>query len=204
MGLPKVVVFDLGKVLLDFDFRIFAHNLSAQSKLSADEVMEKVVGSDVLVDYEYGRTGSQEFYHQVKDLSGYSGGYPAFENLFGEIFTEIDEMVSLQRELKTLGVPRFIFSNTNEIAIRIIRQQYEFFSEFDGYIYSYEHRAMKPEGPLYEVVEKIIGCSGQDLVFIDDKEENIHAAIDRGWHGVVHKEPSSTRSQIKNLGFDLS
>ena len=204
MGAPKVVIFDLGKVLLEFDFQIFARNLSAQSELNADEVMDKIVGSDVLINYEYGRTSSEEFYRQVSELSGYSGDYGQFENLFGEIFTEIPEMVALQRDLRSVGVPRYIFSNTNEIAIRSIRQQFDFFSEFDGYIYSYEHGAMKPEAPLYEVVEKRVGHAGADLVFIDDKEENIHAAIDRGWHGIIQKNPASTRAQLGDLGFNLT
>ncbi len=204
MSVPKAVVFDLGKVLLEFDFQIFARNLSAQSEMSADDIMEKVVGSDVLVEYEYGRTSSEDFYRQVKELSGYTGDYGNFENLFGEIFTEIPEMVALQRQLRGSGIPCYIFSNTNEIAIRIVRRQFEFFANFDGYVYSYEHLAMKPEASLYKVVEEVVGKTGQDLVFIDDKGENIQAAKEQGWHGIVHQQPDETRRQLTDLGFDLA
>ena len=51
-------------------------------------------------------------------------------------------------------IPLYIFSNTNELAITHIRRQFPFFGEFDGYILSYEHGAMKPDAKLYEVVER--------------------------------------------------
>lgn len=200
---PKVVVFDLGKVLLDFDFEIFARRLAGEADVEADEVMKRVVHSDVLIDYEYGRTTSDAFYQTVRDLTGYRGDYAAFEACFGDIFTEIPEMILLNRSLREASIPTFIFSNTNEIAIQLIRAQYPFFSEFSGYILSYEHGLMKPDGPLYEIVEKVTKASGSELVFMDDKAENIAAARERGWHGIVHESVVGTRARLRDLGLTV-
>ena len=201
MEAPKAVVFDLGKVLLEFDFQVFARNLAEDSTRSADEIMQGIVGSDILIDYEYGRTTSQQFFQQVKAFSGYRGDFNAFEPVFGEIFTEMTEMTALHRQLKVQSIPTYIFSNTNAIAIQIVRKRYEFFNGFDGYIFSYEHQAMKPEAALYEVVGQRSGLKGKDLLFIDDKPENIHAAIGRGWNGIVQIDPKETRAGLQNLGL---
>lgn len=201
METPKAVVFDLGKVLLEFDFQIFARHLSVEADIGPAEVMERVVHSDVLVDYEYGRSSSEDFYQQVKTISGFRGDYSSFEKLFGEIFTEISEMVALHSRLKNAGIPTYIFSNTNDIAVRIIRQQFEFFRGFSGYILSYEHRSMKPDAELYQVVEDLTGMRGSELVFMDDKEENIQAAILRGWNGIVHVSSVETEAALRDLGL---
>lgn len=203
MNPPKVVVFDLGKVLLDFNFQIFADALAGESSVTADEIQASVINSDLLRDYEYGRTTSQQFFEQVKSFSKYRGDIQSFKNLFGEIFTEIVPMISLQQRLRKSGLPTYIFSNTNEIAIDTVRRLYPFFSGFTGYILSYEHLSMKPDTRIYEVVEDVIGASGSDLVFLDDKEENISAAQARGWHGIVHVNPEQSESNLRGLGLNF-
>ncbi len=203
MGVPKAVVFDLGKVLLEFDFSIFARNLAKNATLSAEAIVKEVVGSEILIDYEYGRTTSQEFFQQVKAATGYQGDFRSFEPVFGAIFTEMTEMTALHGQLRAQKIPTYIFSNTNEIAIQIVREQYEFFQGFDDYIFSYEHQAMKPESALYEVVEQRSALKGSDLVFIDDKPENIHAAKERGWHGIVQQDSKHTQAGLRALGLPV-
>lgn len=203
MEKPKVVVFDLGKVLLDFDFSIFARELAKKARVEAEEVLRLVVQSDVLVEYETGRTTSMDFYHQVSELTGYTGDAASFERCFGDIFAELPQMIAIQEELKLAGIPTYIFSNTNEIAIKIIRDRYPFFSRFDGYVYSYQEQSMKPDPKIYEAVEKLTGHDGTDLVFMDDKSENIEQARQRGWYGIVHGDPEITRAELRQLGLPL-
>tara|TARA_A100001037_G_C15024825_1_gene578134 strand:+ start:393 stop:1016 length:624 start_codon:yes stop_codon:yes gene_type:complete len=198
---PSVVVFDLGKVLLDFDFRVFAEGLAQDASVSADDVMEAIVQSSILVEYESGRTSSSVFFEQVKNVTGYRGSYESFECLFGEIFTPLDEMIAAQERISMKGIPTYICSNTNEIAIRTIRRLFRFFDRFSGYVLSHEHQSMKPDSHIYRITESVVGKSGADLVFIDDKEENISAAIARGWHGIVHVTPSETLAALDRLGI---
>ena len=69
-------------------------------------------------------------------------------------------MLDLHRRLRHAGLPTYIFSNTNELAIDHIRARFPFFHQFDGYILSYEHNAMKPDPRLYTVVEQTTGRAG--------------------------------------------
>ena len=66
-------------------------------------------------------------------------------------------MVQLQAALRQRGLPTYVFSNTNELAAEHIRRNFPFYANFDGYILSYEHGAMKPDARLYEVVERQSG-----------------------------------------------
>jgi FMN phosphatase YigB (HAD superfamily) len=83
----------------------------------------------------------RSFTRKFAPQEGTTGDLEEFAGLFADIFTPIEAMVGLNEELRRKGLPTFIFSNTNELAIRFIRQNFPFFKSFDGYILSYEHYA---------------------------------------------------------------
>jgi HAD superfamily hydrolase (TIGR01509 family) len=110
-------------------------------------------------------------------------------------------MVSLHAELRRRGLPTYIFSNTNELAVLHIRSNFPFFSNFDGYILSYEHGAMKPGAKLYEVVERATGHRGSEILYLDDRPENVEAGAGRGWQVILQENPDKTRAAIAALGL---
>jgi HAD superfamily hydrolase (TIGR01509 family) len=190
--MSKAAVFDLGKVLLDFDYGIAARNLAQHSDLSAEAIRAAINQSPLLHRYETGLMTTEEFFAEVKKLSGFRGELVQFEGLFADIFAPIPAMIELHAQLSERGIPTFIFSNTNDMAVRHIRANYPFFQNFTGYVFSHEARAMKPTLSIYEAVERLAGRQGNDLVYIDDRPENIDAAKGRGWHAILHESPEQT------------
>ncbi|HWV98854.1 MAG TPA: HAD family phosphatase [Candidatus Acidoferrum sp.] len=197
----KAVVFDLGKVLVDFDYRIAARGIAARSKMTAEALGRFMMQSPLLFDYETGLLTSQEFYEKISAATGFDGGLEEFAALFADIFVPIEPMVGLHAALRQQGFPTYIFSNTNDLAVRHIRRDFPFFANFDGYILSYEHRAMKPDAKLYEVVEKQTGRSGADLLYLDDRPENIAAGAARSWQVILHETPQKTAAAVTTLGL---
>ena len=128
-----------------------------------------------------GKITGQRFYRTAAKDLGFDGGYEEFATIWSDIFTPIGEMVALQDELRERRVPTYIFSNTNELAVAHIRRNFPFFSRFDGYILSYEHGAMKPDARLYEVVENRSRRRAAEILYLDDRAENIAAGAARGW-----------------------
>ena len=201
MTIPSAVVFDLGKVLLDFDYNIASRRLAARSRLTAEQMKSLIDQSPLLFQFETGLLSRQEFYEKLSAASGFSGDLAEFSNYFSQIFQEIPEMVALHASLRARGVPTYIFSNTNEIAVEHIRRDYSFFQNNNGIILSYEHRAMKPDARLYEVVESVSGRKGADLLYIDDRPENIEAGAARGWQVILQESPAKTRLAISWIGL---
>lgn len=197
---PKAVVFDLGKVLLDFDYGIALRRLLPRMRISPRQVKELVSRPTLLLDYEAGLFGTAEFFEKVRALTGYTGGLGEFGAVFGDIFSEIGAMVELQAELRRRQVATYILSNTNELAIAAIRRRFPFFAGFDGYVFSYEHRSMKPAPRLYQITEEMTGLRGPDLFYFDDRPENVQAARERGWQAVVHVTPEASRAALAATG----
>jgi FMN phosphatase YigB (HAD superfamily) len=198
---PSIIVFDLGKVLVDFDYSIAARRLGTASGMSLDQLQNYLSQSDLLVRYETGLISRAEFYSEVCQTTGYTGTIAEFGMHFANIFTEIPTMIELHSALRSRGFPTYIFSNTNDLAVADIRAKFPFFSQFDGYIFSYEVRAMKPAPRIYEALELLAGKRGSDLLYIDDRRENIAAGAARGWQTILQETPSKTLAAVQELGL---
>ena len=199
--IPKAVVFDLGKVLVDFDYFIAARRIAARGKMTLPQIGAYINQSHLFVEYESGRITTQQFYDEIRGVTGFRGDLAEFSNCFADIFTEIEPMVQLQTELRRRGMPAYAFSNTNELAAKHIRKSFPFYGNFDGCILSFEHGAMKPDARLYEVVERQSGRRQAELLYLDDRPENIAAGAARGWQVILHESPEKSRAAVQKLGL---
>ena len=60
---------------------------------------------------------------------------------------------------------------------------------------------MKPETKLYEVVEARTGRRGKQILYLDDRAENITAGTARGWQTILQESPEKSRQQVTNAGL---
>jgi FMN phosphatase YigB (HAD superfamily) len=203
MNKPEVVVFDLGKVLVDFDYSIAARRIAARSTMPPRDVQHFIDHSPLLFRYEMGLMSRQEFFEEIRKTTGFQGDIEEFGQFFADIFSPIDEMVGWHEQLKRQNVPTFIFSNTNDLAIAHIRRNFAFFARFDAYVLSYEHGAMKPDAKLYEVVEQVTDRKGKQILYLDDRLENVQAGVVCGWQVIHHQTPATTIERARKLGLAI-
>ena len=201
MPLPSIIIFDLGKVLVDFDYSIAARRIAARGDITLRQIAEYINESRLFVQYELGKITTAQFCAELCRVSGFRGTPTEFGECFADIFVQIDPMVQLQAALWQKGFPAYIFSNTNELAAEHIRRSFPFYAHFDGYILSYQHGAMKPDAPLYEAVEQACGHGGPELLYLDDRPENVAAGAARGWQVILHESPEKTHAAIETLGL---
>ena len=60
---------------------------------------------------------------------------------------------------------------------------------------------MKPNAKLYEVVENRSGCRGAEILYIDDRAENVEAGAVRGWQAILQETPEKTIAQVRKHGL---
>ena len=195
-----VFIFDLGKVLVDFDYSIAARKIAARSSKAPADLHAFLGSSPLLVEYESGRLNRRQFYEAVRDAIHFHGDLAEFGGYFAEIFTEMPGTIALHAELRQLGFKSYIFSNTNDLAIEHVRRDFPFFANFDDYILSYEVGAMKPQPEIYAAMEALCGRTGGDLIYLDDRAENIAAGAARGWRTILHESAEKTRAALVESG----
>ena len=196
----KVAAFDIGKVLLDFDYGIFVRRMAPCTRMDVPALDAFLNQSPLLAQYESGQLTSPEFFAVVQKETGFDGTEPEFAAHFEDIFTPIDEVISLHATLAASGLPTYTLSNTNEMAVRHISRAYDFWPRFTGHILSHEVGALKPNPKIYEIFEQTTGCRSAEIIYIDDLSENIAAAAARGWHTIEHRNGKDTAEVFEYLG----
>ena len=194
-------MFDLGNVLVDFDYGIAMQRIAARSDRSAGQLRQFLKETSLAVRFETGRITSEQFFAEVRGAIGFRGNLQEFSQYFSDIFTPNEPMVELHASLRKHGIPAYIFSNTNALQIGYIRGRFPFFSRFDGYVYSFEHGVMKPNHGLYEVVERVTGLRGPEIIYLDDLPENVAAGTARGWRSIRHESPDASRAALAAAGL---
>ncbi len=198
--MPPAFIFDLGKVLVDFDYTIAAQKIAARSSNAPKDLHAFLGSSPLLVEYESGRLTRETFYQAIRAAIGFRGDLAEFGSFFADIFTEIPAMTGLHADLRRRGFKTYIFSNTNDLAVEHVRRNFPFFKNFDGYIFSHEVGGLKPQPEIYAAMEKMSGRRGADLIYLDDRLENVAAGRARGWRAVLQESPEKTRRALTAWG----
>ena len=94
----------------------------------------------------------------------------------------INHSVRLLRALRTRGVPTFALSNFGITNFDMAEAEYPFLQEFDHRWISGHMGVIKPDPAIYAALESDCGIPPKNLLFTDDRPENIDTARARGWH----------------------
>ncbi|MEM6979519.1 MAG: HAD family phosphatase [Planctomycetota bacterium] len=183
------VYFDLGNVLFSFDRRRACRNIAALFGGDADQADAILHESGLQNDLESGRISESQFgqhlhaRYAIKDTVP----LPKILNAISDMFSPIEVMADVIASLRAQRLPVGILSNT-------CRAHWDFVSAmpsqildgpFDATVVSYQVGSMKPDSEIYrhanELAQAAASVSGADILFLDDRDENVAAARTHGW-----------------------
>lgn len=164
-------LFDIGNVLLHFDFAPAVRKLNHRADLTAREAMDLVVRQRDLM--EAGTITASQFLDGMTTELAFPHGSDAAEAIYADIFTPNEPVWALARALKAQGYRLVLFSNISPIHADFINRKFEGFEIFDEAIFSFRAGAIKPhEGMYIEAVEGL-GIVPAETFYLDDNAENI-------------------------------
>ena len=106
-----------------------------------------------------------------------------------------ENMYVLIEELKGNGIQVGMLSNIENRYIKIIRE-FGFYKPFEPCLLSGEIGVEKPNSKAYELLLKTLNLPAEDIVFIDDKIENVHAAKKLGIDAIVFESEEQIRREL--------
>lgn len=189
------VVFDLGKVLLDFNFRSSVEYLVDKGALANLEFFKRAG----VVEFECGKISPREFLERVAEITPEPIDLDHLQNLWMDIFTPDEQMIELAKTLRG-NYKTFILSNTNELHWGHVTQAFGVHNWVDGALPSHEAGYVKPDQRIYQTLLERFSLVPEKTIFIDDLAENIEAAQDCGIKGIHHTGYSDTLEQLKKFG----
>lgn len=197
----RAFLFDIGNVLLKFDFSIAMKKTLALSEVR--DLVEATAQLDrIKLGYEEGQIDRAAFLRGVFDVLQYRGTEAEFVTAWEDIFTVNEPMVALVERLHG-RVPLYLLSNTNDIHYDYFTRRYEFFTRFSGGTYSHVARAAKPGREIYEIAQRQHGLDPATTFFIDDLLPNIETARALGFqtHHYHHAEHGALLTAIAAAGL---
>lgn len=195
----KNLIFDFGKVLVDYDFEAFfrqhipdrerciaftpvLYNETLQKLLDReerpfDEIMEDVIAQN------------KEFEHEIR----------VFISLYPTIVTnEMEGMRELLIQLKQEGFKLYGLTNWCSKVYTTI-EQFDIFKLLDGYVISSEEHVIKPEPEIYQRLFDRFGLKPEECIFTDDRPENIEGGKRMGMNGIVFRDAKQYESELRQL-----
>src|SRR3989442_1055103 len=155
----KVICFDLGKVIINFDYAQSPQELAKITPLPVTEVMRVLADDSLVLDYETGKISTADFYRLVSETLKLSASLEKFKQLWGSMFLP-EPLLSesfLQALKKTYRL--ILLSNTNEIHFEFVREKYAILSHIEEHVLSYQVGWMKPHSQIYAAAESSLSLS---------------------------------------------
>lgn len=198
-AIVKNVVFDIGQVLLEFNWKNFIENMDiAQDK---KKKLANVTLGNINHWNEHDRGMSDEDFIKKSleiepDIEGELRYY--LENI-GTIVKEYEYSVPLMRSLKEKGYNVYLLSNYGKTPFKYALDNMKFFDKADGMVVSYQVGVIKPEPEIYKILFDKYKLIPEECVFIDDRADNIDAAVKMGMKGIVFDEIGNVLKQMNAI-----
>lgn len=192
----RVVVFDIGGVIVDF-----SESLNATARL-LDMDTERFKRAWLPYDDRVcrGTIDMQQMWEAFARSFGYDGPYVDFLELWTRGFRPIPETHRAIRKLAA-SYPVSIMSNIAHGAYERILGTTLPDIPYAAVVRSCDIGIIKPESGIYEHMERMLGASPQDIVYVDDRDVCVKAAGKRGWHTVLFQteRPEVSLTELSRL-----
>ncbi|MEN8254104.1 MAG: HAD family phosphatase [Verrucomicrobiota bacterium] len=176
----KYFLFDIGKVLVDFDFQEFYRIHSEHSGKPIAPFSERDLEMRDAV--ETGRIGDAEWLAYLNEAKGLSWSMGDLVDVWSRLFSLNEIGYGLFRQAQqTAGVSVHLLSNIAKHHVDSIENNWNgFFDGADSLFLSYEIGVRKPHPDIYRHALNKLGVSSEECFFLDDLLENIEAARSLG------------------------
>lgn len=192
------IIFDLGKVIIDYDHGRACKKLSEHYGLDADDILRRIHGSLLERSFTAGLIDGARFTERVGQILGVKLDEQWLRSVWNEIFQENVEVSSLIRRLKPHH-PLMILSNTNPWHWQYEYEHFAIVREIPTAVLSFKEGFLKPHPAIYRAaLEK--ADPGSPAIFIDDIENNAAAATMMGIHGVHFQSAAQLERDLRALG----
>jgi epoxide hydrolase-like predicted phosphatase len=109
-----------------------------------------------------------------------------------------EELVAFIRSLRPAYLTGMISNAWPEVR-HWLEHKLRLADAFDHIVISAEVGFAKPDPRIFQLALNDLGVSPQEAVFIDDFEENIEGAREKGMHAILFRDPGQIIAELRQL-----
>ena len=197
MIMIKAVIFDIGAVLVEFDWNGFLHRIyDAQT---ADAVFAATWGTEAWHELD------RDALPRETVLGMFTANAPEYAAEIRTALARTNECAKLFpytpgwiRSLKAQGLSVYFLSNYYPYLVWKNPEVLRFIDDMDGGVFSWQEKITKPDPEIYRRLLRKYDLRAEECVFIDDSQANIDAANALGLHGFRFVSYAEQYPQIMN------
>lgn len=202
MILPTAVIFDIGRVLYDWDPRFLYERLIPEG-----EALDTFLRDVVTVDWHFQHDAGRDFAETSAELIAAHPRHRSLIEAWGPRFLDsipgpIGGMPELVDELHARDVPLYAITNfSHEFWPAFRAREAAMFDRFRDIVVSGEERLVKPDPAIYALALARFGLDAARTVFIDDNPANVAGAARAGLRAIHFIDEPTLRRQLVELGL---
>ena len=196
----KALIFGLGNVVFNVDMDLIPIHWAERSGIPY-EVIKKYFEADKNFDkFERGDLTEEEYREITNNNLQMNLSEKDFDDGLTALYLdETHDINSLLKELK-MNYRIIALSNTNIIHKRVWRKKYkDTMDEFEKIFSSHEINTRKPETEPYLIALDYLKMKTEEVIFLDDKPENIEPAKTLGMKTITVKSPIQMRKELNEI-----
>lgn len=179
------VVFDIGKVLINYDPEIPFRRLIPDDADRA-HFFANICTHEWNLEQDRGRTWSQAEALLIAQHPQHEANIRGFRKHWHEmVYSEIAGSVAIMRGLISSGMDVTMLTNFAADTFVQAQEMYPFLKEPRGVTVSGVVGLIKPDAEIYRLHTQTFGLEPGATLFIDDNPDNVKAAQDFGWQAVL-------------------
>lgn len=195
------VVFDLGRVLLDWDPRYYYRRFFGNDE-ALEHFVQQVIPHDWYLEMDAGKPVELAVAERQRAYPEYAGlierwkeGWPLM--MRGPIVGTVDILDALRRG----GLRLYALTNFSTETWPLAQARFEFLSWFEDAIVSGEHGIVKPDPRIFELAISRCRLEPAKTAFVDDVPANVEAARACGLCALHFTSPEKLRKDLSSLGI---
>ncbi len=196
----KAAIFDLGKVVVNFDHMTFCKRLSLYSSFNEQEIYCKIFESGLEVDFDTGKIDAKQFCNRIRSELRLELSDKRISRLWVSIFslnTGIDKIIlKLKNKYRLLCL-----SNTNSLHFNYCLANFDILNEFEFFMLSYKLGYKKPEPQIYIKALEMAELRADECLYIDDVEEYAQASQKIGMKSIRFISVNQLEADLLLIGL---
>ncbi len=203
MGKIQAIIFDIGRVLVRLDIAGAMQGLSADVKLSPQEIWSAIEHDPRWIDWQEGRLQPRDWYLHISRRLGVKLPFEEFVDVWNKVLDPQPILDDAFLEDLSKHYKLALLSNTDPIHVAALEKNFAWFKFFQPQrrIYSCVVAASKPSPLIFRAALQSCKVKAENALFIDDVEKHVRAAEQLGMTGLVFESAQQLKEQFEDYGL---
>lgn len=197
----KAITFDLdGVYFTENSFLNFKNSLPSAVDQSKLIFLSK---SDSMMAFKRGELSEDQFWDLTRHELNINLSNQQIFDLIKNAYQVNQGVVDMVKKVRSLGLKTCICTNNFPTRINALNSKFNFLSNFDVQVFSYQVGATKPDPKIFQALISHSGCLPGEIAFADDKLDNVNSALSLGINAFLFTGLDTFVSELKRQGVAI-